>query len=110
MPPGARPPNVHRTPLVAPVEYFGQHDCPSLARATGVVLLNLAGQTPANPQAAAEFFQRAASSGTPLLVLVSFLGTCWKAAIQGHGLAESHTAGCKSVKNSGAPEAPNIVT
>jgi hypothetical protein len=184
MPPGARSPNVPRTPLVAPVEYFHQHDRPSLARATGVVLveglatalvlwlfmqrviaridvtpaeraeaqstvtgalvgvvlllfvgwfllaailhvfvwfadgergfgttlavvgeaevagavlvpvtgvvlLNLAGQTPADPQAAAEFFQRAASSGTPLLLLVSFLGTCWKAAIQGHGLAES---------------------
>jgi hypothetical protein len=53
-------------------------------------LLVLAGQTPPDPQAAAEFFQRAASFSSPLLLLVSFVTTCWKAAIQGFGLAESH--------------------
>jgi succinate dehydrogenase hydrophobic anchor subunit len=57
---------------------------------TTVALLVLAGQTPADPQAAAEFFRRAASFNSPLLMLVSFVTTCWKAAIQGFGLAESH--------------------
>ena len=56
---------------------------------TGLALLNLAGGTPSDPQAAAEFFQQAASSDTPLLLLVSFVGTCWKAVVQAVGLAES---------------------
>jgi len=56
---------------------------------TAIALLNLAGQTPSDPQAAAEFFQRAASFSSPLLLLVSLVGTCWKATIQGLGLAES---------------------
>lgn len=89
MPPGARPPNVPRTPLVAPVEYFGQHDRPSLSRATGVVLV----EGLATALVLWLFMQRviARVDVTPaeLLLLVSFLGTCWKAAIQGHGLAES---------------------
>jgi len=53
-------------------------------------LLVLAGQTPSDPQAAAEFFQRATSFSSPLLLLVTFVTTCWKVAIQGIGLAESH--------------------
>ncbi|MEF8852904.1 MAG: YIP1 family protein [Haloarculaceae archaeon] len=57
---------------------------------TTVALLALAGQTPSDPQAAAAFFRRATSFSSPLLLLVSFLTTCWKAAIQGFGLAESH--------------------
>lgn len=60
-----------------------------LVPVTGLALLNLAGGTPSDPRAAAEFFQQAASYGTPLLLLVSLVGTCWKAAIQGVGLAES---------------------
>jgi len=56
---------------------------------TTVALLNFAGQTPSDPQAAAEFFQRAASFNSPLLLLVSLVGTCWKAVLQGIGLAES---------------------
>jgi hypothetical protein len=56
---------------------------------TAIALLNLAGQTPSDPEAAAAFFQRAASFSSPLLLLVSLVGTCWKAAIQGLGLAVS---------------------
>ncbi|MFB6151276.1 MAG: YIP1 family protein [Haloarculaceae archaeon] len=57
---------------------------------TTVALLNLAGQTPADPEAAAAFFRRAASFNSPLLLLVSLVSTLWKAAIQGYGLAVSH--------------------
>jgi hypothetical protein len=60
-----------------------------LTPVTGLVLLNLAGQTPANPEAAAEFFRQVTAFTSPPLLVVSLLGTCWKAAVQGVGIAET---------------------
>ena len=60
---------------------------------TAVGLYSLVGTIPADPQAAAEYMERATSSNTPLLVLTSFVGTVWKATIQGLGLATVHDIG-----------------
>lgn len=54
------------------------------------VFLSLLGQIPADPDAAADFLRRAAGRERPLLLLVSLVGTVWKAYITGHGLAEGH--------------------
>jgi|GEM_PF-2249555 len=50
----------------------------------------LLGQVPSDPQAAVDFFNRAAAFGSPVLLLVSLVGTVWKALIQSAGLAVVH--------------------
>jgi hypothetical protein len=45
---------------------------------------------PADPEAAAAFFQRAANGGSPLLLLTNLAGGVWRAAIQAVGLGEIH--------------------
>ncbi|QLH81036.1 YIP1 family protein [Halosimplex pelagicum] len=57
---------------------------------TTVGLLSLLGQAPSDPAAFVEFFERAASFSSPVLLVSSLVGTLWKAAIQGYGLAVAH--------------------
>ncbi|WP_415379827.1 YIP1 family protein [Halosimplex sp. TS25] len=57
---------------------------------TAVGLFTLLGQAPSDPAAFTDFFERATSFSSPVLLVSSLLGTLWTAAIQGFGLAESH--------------------
>ncbi|WP_436927912.1 Yip1 family protein [Halosimplex amylolyticum] len=57
---------------------------------TAVGLLTLLGQAPSEPAAFTDFFERATSFSSPVLLASSLLGTLWTAALQGFGLAEAH--------------------
>jgi len=57
---------------------------------TGVGLVSLLGQAPADPAAFTDFFERVTSFSSPLLLTSTLLSTLWKAAIQGYGLADAH--------------------
>ncbi|QLH76688.1 YIP1 family protein [Halosimplex rubrum] len=57
---------------------------------TTVGLIGLLGQAPSDPAAFVDFFERAASFSSPVLLVSSLLGALWTAAIQGYGLAVAH--------------------
>ncbi|WP_436930176.1 YIP1 family protein [Halosimplex halobium] len=57
---------------------------------TTVGLISLLGQAPSDPQAFVDFFERAASFSSPVLLVSSLVSTLWKAAIQGYGLGVAH--------------------
>ncbi|MFC7140630.1 YIP1 family protein [Halosimplex aquaticum] len=57
---------------------------------TAVGLFTLLGQAPSDPAAFTDFFERATSFSSPVLLVSSLLGMLWTAAIQGFGLAEAH--------------------
>ena len=55
-----------------------------------VVFQSLLGQLPSDPEAAAAFMRRAANRQQPSLLVVSLVGTVWRAVVTGYGLAEGH--------------------
>ena len=57
---------------------------------TGVVLMHVASQAPSDPQAALDYVQRATANSLPLLTLIGFVGTIWRAVVSGIGLSTVH--------------------